>query len=380
MYFMLIILKLFVIGASLVAFALPGVANAASTVGTNLSTTGTFTQTVGSATAAQFQNAAGTITVLLVDTTNNRVGVNPGAALNTTFEIGGTASAAFVLINGALQAAGTTGASTSYSRFGTTATGHANYVSAANDLLVSGDLEVRGSVSFAGPASISGAFTAAGPFKPTANSATAFRFQNAAGDTNVLIVDTTNLRVGIGATPGTTFEVQGTASASYFLTGNTIEVGGFASAAYSRFGTAATTHAGTVSGVNDLLVSGGFEVDGSAAFDGFALFGGNASVAGNFELNGASSKLGINAGKIIDTAFEVGGAASVSGRVDFGGAASISTYFSAGAGIAGTSSFNFDNNSATTGACIKIKDNDGSGYTYLRVSNGVGTFSTVSCR
>lgn len=31
------------------------------------------------------------------------------------------------------------------------------------------------------------------------------------------------------------------------------------------------------------------------------------------------------------------------------------------------------------GACIKIKDSDGIGYTYLAVNDGVGLFSALSC-
>ena len=265
-----------------------------------------------------------------------------------------------------------------------------------------------------------------GTFTQTVGSSTAARFQNAAGTVTVLHVDTTNTRVGVGTAPVTTFEIQGTASASYFLTGNTLQVAGFSSAAYSRFGTG-TTNRG-LSASNDLLITGFFEVDSSASFDagleissfasaslgasnfninlqstgdftlqdagttfftlsdtgtlamtGLSTFSGGVSVSTNFEVTG-DNRFGINAGVVTDTTLEVGGTASASGRVDFGGAASISTYFSAGAGIAGTSSFNFDNNSGTTGACIKIKDNDGSGYTYLRVSNGTGTFSMVSCR
>ena len=278
-----------------------------------MSTTGTFTQTVGSATAARFQNAAGTTTVLWVDTTNTKVGVNAGADLDTVFEVGGTAS-------------------------------------------------------------ISGVSTwADGQFRPQSNGATAFRFQNAAGTTSVLTIDTTNTRVGIGATPGTTFEVQGTASASYFLTGNTIQVGGFASVAYSRFGTNTTTHAGTVSGANDLLITGGLEVNGSAAFDGFVLFSLGGSISTNFEVTG-NNRFGINSGNVTNTTLEVGGAASISGI------ASVSGNFAAGLGNTGTSSFNFDAPSTTQGGCFRIKDNDGSGYTYLRVSNGTGTFSTADCR
>ena len=137
-----------------------GSASAASTIGTNMSTTGTFTQTVGSTTAARFQNAAGTTTVLWVDTTNTTVGVNPGAAIDTTFEVGGTAS-------------------------------------------------------------VSGVITLAdGQVRPQSNGTTAFRFQNAAGTTNVLAIDTTNTRVGVnaGGAVDTTFEVGGTASVSGIIT------------------------------------------------------------------------------------------------------------------------------------------------------------------
>ena len=76
--------------------------------------------------------------------------------------------------------------------------------------------------------------------------------------------------MGIGTTtPTTVLEVQGTASASYLLTGNTLQVGGYSSEAYSRFGTDTTTHAGTIIDTDDLLISGGFEVNASAAFNGF---------------------------------------------------------------------------------------------------------------
>ncbi|MEK7616120.1 MAG: tail fiber domain-containing protein [Patescibacteria group bacterium] len=98
-----------------------------------------------------------------------------------------------------------------------------------------------------------------------------------------------NSKVGIGtSTPVTKFEVQGTASASYFLTGNTFQAGGYATVSYSRFGTAATSH-GSMNAANDLLISGELEVNGSAAFDGFALFGSNASISGGLEVSGTAS-------------------------------------------------------------------------------------------
>ena len=352
---------LMVVVSALLLLSIFTITYAASTIGTNMSTTGTFTLTVGSATAARFQNAAGTTTVLVVDTTNTRVGVNAGAAVDTTFEVGGTAS-------------------------------------------------------------ISGVSTwADGQFRPQSNGTTAFRFQNAAGTTTVLQIDSTNYRVGIGAAPGTTFEVQGTASASYFLTGNTLQVGGFSSAAYSRFGTG-TTNRG-LSATNDLLITGYLEVDSSASFDaGFELttfasvsmdgasnfninlqstgdfilqdngstfftlsdtgtltmtgastFSGGVSVSTNFEVTG-NNRFGINAGLVTQATLEVGGTASISGI------ASVSGNFAAGMANTGTSSFMFDTPSTTQGGCFRIKDNDGSGYTYLRVENGSGRFSTVDCR
>ena len=210
-----------------------------------------------------------------------------------------------------------------------------------------------------------------GTFTQTVGSATAALFQNAAGTLTTLSVDTTNVRVGVGGAASTTFEVQGTASASYFFTQNTILVAGVpgatASVAYSRFGTATTGYSGDLDASNDLLITGALEVDGKAFFDI------GASVAANFEITG-DNRFGINAGAVTQTTLEVGGTASISGI------ASVSGNFAAGLTNTGTSSFNFDAPSTTKGGCFRIKDNDGSGYTYLRVTNGAGTFSTVDCR
>src|SRR3989338_10102247 len=104
----------------------------------------------------------------------------------------------------------------------------------------------------------------------------------------------------------TKFEVQGTASASYFLTGNTIQVGGYASVAYNRFGTTATTEAHYISTTNDVLVNGDLEVDGSASFAGPAsisntLYIGTMGKTGNVGV-GTTSPAGqfdVNGGKLI---------------------------------------------------------------------------------
>jgi len=314
-----------------VAFGLVQTAFADSTVGTNMSTTGTFTQTVGSATAARFQNAAGTTTVLWVDTTSTLVGVNAGGAIDTTFEVGGTAS-------------------------------------------------ISGIITFGGTG------TTGGQFRPASNGTTAFRFQNAAGTSDILTIDTTNNRVGIGGTPTTIFEVQGTASASYLKSANTIQVGGYASVAYNRFGTNATTQANDIAASNDFLVSGNLEVDLKAYFDAPAEFqgtasasylisantiqvGGYASVAYNRFGTTATTHSNFMAGA---TDFLVNGDFEVDASAQFDSFVSVST--------AGSTSFTVDSSSATVGSCLVLKDVDGSGHTYLRVSNGVAMFTTVSCK
>ncbi|HCM68644.1 MAG TPA: hypothetical protein DIS62_06670, partial [Candidatus Kerfeldbacteria bacterium] len=218
-------------------------------------------------------------------------------------------------------------ATVSYSRLGTATTGHG--LNEKDDLLISGLLEVDSNVFFDSKASISSNLQISGRFiadiaashsftgdltisKEFVSSGTASNSfagsllvskglnaqaivgtgltingnanitGNSTFDTDTLYIDSTNNRVGIlTTTPSTVFEVQGTAPASYLLTGNTLQVGGFASAAYSRFGTDITTHSGTISGTSDLLVSGGFEVNGSAAFDGLTLFARGASFSGN---------------------------------------------------------------------------------------------------
>jgi hypothetical protein len=211
---------------------------------------------------------------------------------------------------------------------------------------------------------------------PATDSATSVRFQNTAG-TNYFIADSTNRRIGIGAAPGTTFEVQGTASASYFLTGNTIQVGGFASVAYNRFGIDATTHAGTVSNNDDLIVSGGFEVNGSAAFDGLALFSSQVSVSGRFQTSGrfiadtAASHSFFGNLNITKTVVVGSAAASGSGAyvAEFVGATT------------GTASFYFGGgNSATRGTCLQLKSSTGA-WIYMRFYQGATTptLSAIRC-
>lgn len=389
-----VFLSLF-IGSMIFSFVLVSGVWADTTVGTNLSTTGTlsttstFTVTTTNATAVKFQNAGAT-NLFVFDTTNTRLGVAFGGNLDTKFEVGGTASATNLMVSGAVQFAGN--ASVAYSRFGTSTTDHANYISASNDLLVSGDLEIVGTASFGGTASVSGVFSMNdGRFRPNENSATAFRFQNAVGGTNVIVIDTTNTRVGIGTTPATTFEAQGTASASYFLTGNTIQIGGYASVAYSRFGTGATGHG--LSANNDLLITGFTEFDKRAYFDATASaayffsqnaaqFAGNASVAYSRFGTTATTK-----GNYITASNDllISGDLEVKGTGSFAGTASISKDLYVGTSESATTSLKFETRSTTQGACFIITGSNGTVY-YARIvaSGSTGTapkwyLTTTNC-
>lgn len=187
-----------------------------------------------------------------------------------------------------------------------------------------------------------------------------------------------------------TLKVQNTASASYFLTGNTIQVGGFASAAYNRFGTAATTHAGSITTSNDLLISGDLEVDASAAFDGKAYFGSTASIAGVLELANGQIRPqsdGTSAFKLqnaaatysVLTVDSTNLMASVS-RLITGGVASASlTAYSAQFNSAATSSVLFGTSSTNKGTCLQMKDTTGANV-YVRINGSSFVINSISCR
>lgn len=274
---------------------------------------------------------------------------------------------------------------------------------------------------------------------PAANSTTSVRFQNAAG-TNYFIADSTNSRIGIGAAPSTTFEVQGTASASYFMTANSLQVGAVASVAYSRFGTGTTNR--SLAAVDDVLFTGLVEFDDNAFFD--AKVGINGAPFTVFEVQGtasasylmtanslqvagptsvAYSRFGtgttntpgeIDAANdlLITGALEVDGKASVAGNFQTSGrfiadtAAShsmagdliLTSALTVGATTAsssggkgytaefvgpgtGTASFYFGGgNASTTGTCFQLKSTTGA-WIYMRFNQGATTptLSTSRC-
>lgn len=283
---------------------------AASTIGANMSSTGTFTVTPASdsATSVRFQDTAGT-NIFIVNSTSRWVGI--GAAPQTTFEVQGTASASYLLTGNTIQVGGY--ASVAYSRFGTNATTYSGDLSTTNDLLISGNLEVD----------LKSFFDAPGEF-------------------------------------------QGTASASYLLTGNTIQVGGFASVAYNRFGiAAATTHSADVTTINDVVINGDLEVDSSTFLDGLA------SVSGNFEAVGyASASKGF-----ITTSFVVGSNVASSSTVYLAEFSAPSTSASASFIFAGGGT-----SATTVGTCFQLKSTSGA-WIYMRFNQGATspTLSTIKC-
>lgn len=410
------------------SFILVSGALADSTIGTNMSTTGTLTVNKSDSTAIRFQNGSGT-NLFVFDTSSSRFGINFGS-LDTKFEVGGTASATNLMISGAGQFAGNvsvaysrfgtdttnhglsssndlliTGfsefqkrayfdatasaayffsqnavqfagnASVAYSRFGTTTTNHANYISAANDLLVSGDVEIRGSVSFGSTASVSGIFYMNdGRHRPNSNSVTAFRFQNTAGTTDVLAIDTTNTRVGVnaGGTVDTTFEVGGAASIS----------GDVSTSARFELTSSTARFALNAGGFTDTAL----EVGGTGSISGNVFFGSKASISSNLQISGrfiadtvASHSL---AGDLtVKRAARVGTTGYQDTTFEVGGTASVGTNFNVGEVSTGTTSVTFETKGATKGACFIITGNDGTVY-YARITasgGGKWWITTVNC-
>src|SRR3989338_4154261 len=309
--------------ALIIAFALvPFGAFAASTIGTNASTTGTFlvNPATDSATSVRFQNAAGT-NYFICDSTNSRVGI--GAAPSTTFEVQGTASASYLMTANSLQVAGV--ASVAYSRFGTGATGHS--LAATDDVLFTGLVEFDDNAFF-------------------------------------------DARVAIGGEPSTKFEVQGTASASYFFTTNTIQAGGtFAAApvAYSRFRVGTTGYTSDIDAANDLLITGGLEVDGNVFFDCKASVSGNFQTAGRIRAGTASHSF---TGDLNTSSNLIVGSATASSS----GGAYVAEFVSTA-----TVSVLFQGTASNKGTCLQLQNTTGNPV-YARVVGTTFTVSAVSCR
>ncbi|MDO8731335.1 MAG: hypothetical protein Q7L55_01995, partial [Actinomycetota bacterium] len=108
------------------------------------------------------------------------------------------------------------------------------------------------------------------------------------------------------------------------------------------------------------------DVDTTITGGAFALTFDHASVSGDFELTGAGSNLGVNAGAIADTMFEVGGSASISGAFTFGN--------NSATGAIDTSDWDI----SATGALTNISlDANGTGNTITNIDNADLTADTL---
>src|SRR3989344_571908 len=227
-------------------------------------------------------------------------------------------SSGAILASGAVQfgAGGAPLSSVAYSRFGSLTTTHSNYISSASDVFISGDLEVKGSISanIASASQFKGsAFSSVGDCNDSGEalgwdvgtfSCLSISGGTAAGDTGEIqfnnadafaasskfFWDNPRSRLGIGSAfsttvlPATTLEVQGTASASYFISSGSVQFGSNAATAqYSRFGGTTTGYSNWIRSANDLLISGDLELIGTASLRG------PASLSGTFTSINAGS-------------------------------------------------------------------------------------------
>ena len=194
-----------------------------ATISGTLTVSGATTFSGSSSTSASFE----------LTSSSSRLGINPGNVTNTTFEVGGTAS-----ISGSLTLNNVT------------------YTFPSSDGSSGQFLKTNGTGSLSWA---------------DAKSSNSLDFDEIV-NTMLLDSDLTINRggffIGVGSAPSTVFEVQGTASASYFLTGNTIQVGGYTSAAYSRFGTGTSSELHYITNSSDLYITGDLEVDASVSFSG----------------------------------------------------------------------------------------------------------------
>lgn len=237
--------------------------------------------------AVRVLNAAGSTTALNVDTTNTRLGVGTATPSYPLDVVGDINSSTGLRVGGTLVCDNTgcvgSGGSGFYIQNGTAIQSNANfafqsaaagsiggvirgaaaqtadlqqwqnsgaavvaYVDASGNINTTGQFKVGGvQISSANLsndsnlAKLNGTqiFTGVNTFQNTVDSTSAFRIQNAAGSSNLLIADTTNTRIGIGTgSPGYTMDVNGDlniAAGNYFRIGGTPICGPTASCAPS---------------------------------------------------------------------------------------------------------------------------------------------------
>ena len=231
---------------------------------------------------------------------SGNVGINSGNNVDTTLEVGGTASISSTLTLGGIITSSNTGSNSFSGGLEVTKGVHATgSITTGNDLRVNGNTNIYG-IFVLGDNGDVGSINTSDWDITTDGAITGVSFDANGTGNSISNIDNADLtadtldftaisdsptldadlniqragfKIGLGQAPATVFEVQGTASASYLLTGNTLQVGGYSSVAYSRFGTDATSHTNYITTTNDVLISGGLEVNSSAAFDSHMAIG-----------------------------------------------------------------------------------------------------------
>jgi fibronectin-binding autotransporter adhesin len=275
-----------------------------------------FKNTSNSTSAFTVQNASGT-NVLVVDTTDQRIGVDTITPPSFALDVNGDINTDGVYrVDGSpiCNSAGCTAASGSsyYIQNGTaTQTGNFNiqstsagsvaavikgatsqtadlldlenssgtkvaYVDASGDLTATANASVGGTLGVTGNTTLTGNLTANGAVKlrNTTNSTTAFQIQNAASSTTLFDADTTDGLIGIGAPPtlgGSTLQVTGTISSTGTLTVGT--------------NTDLSTTALVIGGSTVCTASG----CNASAFSGNYIQNGTATQTGNFNIQSTSA-------------------------------------------------------------------------------------------
>ncbi|MBI4034362.1 DUF2190 family protein, partial [Candidatus Saccharibacteria bacterium] len=236
------------------------------TIKNNSSSTSAFTfqPATNSTIAFEIQNAVGSSNLFIADTTNTRIGIaktDPAYTLDVAGDVNITGAyrisgTSICTSSGCTPASGSSNyiqnqsASNQSASFRVSGTGRANTALQAPlfDRADAGVLAIgttnATSITLDQDTSVAAgkSFTAAGAatFQKSADSTTAFQIQNAAGNSNLLVADTTNTKLGIATAPsssGAALQVSGSASAT---TGFDLSASGNSSSTITKLTTVST--------------------------------------------------------------------------------------------------------------------------------------------
>lgn len=227
-------------------------------------------------------------------TAGGTIAIN-GSAHDTELSVIGTASISEDLwASGSFQFAGGEGTATvSYSRLGSTTTGHS--LADADDLLIGGLLEVDDAVYFDSTASIATSLVV--PYIVGNMDAGEYLRIGDTGTTGHSLAANDDLLIGGKLEVDGTAYFDGVASisemdfSSGLVTADVLQAGsGTTSVSYSRFGSSTTTNS-QMDAADDVLISGELEVDATSYFDGLV----SVSDANGLQIGGGSTIFGDSA-------------------------------------------------------------------------------------